>query len=521
MASFTDISVFRVKHTRMKHALILPALLVLAACAETPEQSFAKAQSEFAAHDYAAARVHLTAALQANPNDRTMLLLQAKTLLALGDGDGAGTALATLAGNNPPSGELAELSAEAALLRKVPDMALGFLGTSTSVEAERLRALALIQKQDMAGAQQHFEKGLAAGGSGRLFADYARYRLLSGDIAGADELAAKAAKIDPNGIDTLLVGGLIAVRHGNLKLALELYSRAAKLYPASVAALTGMAAVLGDLGRTDEMRKVLDRAGGVAPTDPTVVFLRAREAAARKDWSAARAIIQPVESTLAPLDPIRQIYGEALLRLSQNQQAIGQLLPIVHAQPGNREAVRLLAEAQLAGGDAAGAVATLRPLADQPDARSDELALMAKAAHALGDPAAATYEARSKRPAPQALGHDLSDADAAMRAGNWAGAVQSYERLLAVTDGKNLVVLNNMAYAQLMLGNYDKALDYAGKALQVAPDNPSVLDTLGWAQFRSGRDIAKAKQTLRRAAQLAPQNATIRAHLAEAERAPG
>ena len=505
----------------MKNALILPALLALAACAESPEQSFAKAQSEFSAHNYPAARIHLAAALQGNPGNRTMLLLQARTLLALGDGDGAGTALAQLAGNNPASGELAELSAEAALLRKAPAVALTMLGSATSVESERLRALALIQQQDLPGAQQHFEKGLAAGGNARLFADYARYRLLSGDIAGADELAAKAAKADPDGIDTLLVSGLIAVRHGNLQLALELYSRAAKLYPASVAALTGTAAVLGDLGRTDEMRKVLDRAGAVAPTDPAVVYLRARDATARADWAGVQAIIQPVERTLGPLDPIRQLYGEALLRLGQNQLAVAQLQPIARAVPGNREAVRLLAEAQLAGGDAAGAVATLRPLADQPAARADELALMATAARALGDPAAATYEARSKRPAPQALGHDLSDGDAAMRAGNWAGAAQAYARLLAATDGKSVVVLNNMAYAQLMLGNYDQALDFAARALKLAPDNPSVLDTAGWAQFRSGREIGKAKQLLRRAARLAPQNATIRAHLAEAERAPG
>ena len=505
----------------MKHALILPALLLLSACAESPQQNFAKAQREFAAHDYSAARVHLAAALQAEPGNRTMLLLQAKTQLALGDGYGAGTALAALAGKTAPVGELAELSAEAALLRKAPDVALGFVGAATSVEAERLRALALIQKLDMTGAQQHFEKGMAAGGNARLFADYARFRLLSGDIAGADELAAKAAKADPSSIDTLLIGAVVAVRHGNLQLAYDLYLRAAKLYPTSVAAMTGQAAVLGDLGRTDEMQKVLDRAGALAPNDQTVIFLRARNAAAHKDWAAVRGIVQPVGGTLELHDPLRQIYGEALLRLGLNEQAIAQLGPIAAATPGNREAVRLLAEAKLAGGDAAGAMVTLRPLADNPAARADELALMAKAAQAVGDPTAASYEARSKRPAPQALGQDLSDADAAMRAGNWAGATQAYDRLLSATDGNNIVVLNNMAYAQLMLGNHAKALDYAGRALKLAPDNPSVLDTAGWAQFRSGRDVGRAKQMLRRAAELAPKNATIRAHLAEAERAPG
>ena len=505
----------------MKRTLILPALLVLSACGDSPEQSFAKAQHEFSAHDYAAARIHVAAALQERPGNRDMLLLQARTLLALGDGDGAGTTLQALAGARSPVGELAELASEAALLRKAPDVALGFLSAETSIEAERLRALALIQKSDMTGAQQHFEKGLAAGGSARLFADYARFRLLAGDIAGADELVARAVKAAPDAIDTLLIGAVLAVRHGNLQTALDLYARAGKLYPNNIAALTGQAAVLGDLGRSDEMRKVLASAAAASPRDSTVIFLRARDAMASKDWAKVREIIQPVESSLAVFDPLRQIYGEALLNLGQFDQAIAQLDPIVHAAPGNRAAVRILAEAKLASGDAVGAAATLRALANDPAARADELLLMARIAKANGDPAAATFEARAKQPAPQALGQDLTDADAAMRAGNWAGAVQSSGRLLAVTNGKNVVVLNNMAYAQLMLGDTAKALDFAGRALKIAPENPSVLDTAGWAQFRSGQDIAKARQLLRRAAQLSPRNATIRAHLAEAERAPG
>jgi tetratricopeptide (TPR) repeat protein len=106
-----------------------------------------------------------------------------------------------------------------------------------------------------------------------------------------------------------------------------------------------------------------------------------------------------------------------------------------------------------------------------------------------------------------------------MRAGNWGGAAAAYDKVLAVTDGRNVMVLNNMAYAQTMLGNHDAALKFGRRALKEAPNNPSVLDTAGWAQFRSGKDIDEARRLLRRAAQLAPKNVTIRAHLAEAERA--
>ena len=507
----------------MKNTATIPIaamLLALAACADSPAESFAKAQKNFAAHDYAAARIHLANALNEEPGNRAMLLLKAQTLIALGDGEGAGAALQLLVGSGKPAGQLAELSAEAALLRGVSDVSTGFLTGIETPEADRLRAMAALQKGDLPLAAQHFEKGLARGGNARLFADYARFRLMSGDLPGAGEMAAKATQLAPGGIDTLLVNGEIAVRRGDLNAALGYYEKAQRLYPASIAALVGKAAVLGDLGRTDEMKPLVEKAAQAAPKDPGVIFLQVKLAASAKDWAKVRDLVQPQETTLPPISPVRLIYGEALLRLNLAEQAIAQLRPLSQALPGNREVVLVLAEALLVGGDPQAAMALLKPFADSPVARREELVLMAKLAKAAGSPAAAGYQARASAPQPQSLTRDMADADAAMRAGNWAGAVAAYGRVLAVTDGRNVMVLNNMAYAQLMLGNSAKALDFADRALKLAPTNPSVLDTAGWAQFKSGRDPEKARQLLRQAAQLAPKNMTIRAHLAEAERAP-
>lgn len=506
----------------MKRALILPALLLLSACGDTPQDSLAKARAAYSANDYGTARIHLAAGLTQTPGDRDMLLLQARTLLALGDGEGAGAALDKLVGSAPRNEEIARLSAEAALLRGVPRIALDFIAGDSSAEAERLRALAAIQRRDVAQAGALFERGLAAGGNARLFADYARFRLMNGDIAGARELAVRAAQAAPDGIDTLLVSAQIAVRQGDLGKALGQYERAGKLYPASLAALVGKAAVLGDLGRDDEMQRAVAQAVALAPRNPSVVFLAARAAQVRKDWAGLRDLVQPVEATLPQVDPLRQLYGEALLRLGRNELAIAQLQPIARAMPGNRDAVRLLAEAQLASGDARAAGQVLAPLASHPAALPGELALMARIARANGDAAgAAGYEARTKQPPVQALGRDLVDADAAMRAGNWAGAVQAYRQVQALTDGRNVMVLNNLAYAQLQLGNHAEALKLADQALKLAPDNPSVLDTAGYARLRSGQALDEARRLLRRAAEQAPDNPAIRAHLAEAERAAG
>lgn len=503
----------------MNKTILLAGLLALAGCADSPAESQAKAKAEFAAHNYNTARIHIAAALEAEPANRELLLLQAWTLLALGDGDGAGTTLDKLAGGKPPNGELAELAAEAALLRKVPDQAVELLSAAKGPEAHRLRALAALQKEDVQAAQDHLEAAVAAGGNARVYTDYARYRLLAGDVAGADEMAARAAKAAPESLDTLLVEGQLALRHGDLKLSLEKYTRAGQLFPNSLAALTGKAAVLGDLGRTKEMDALVAVAVAQAPRDPAVIFLQVKSAAVRKDWPRIRATLQPVEVSLGALDPLRQIYGEALLRMGQAELAIAQLEPIARAMPGNREARRLLGEAKLASGDAAGAFAVLDPLASHPAARTDELMLAAKAARAAGNPKAGHFENRTKLPTAQALGRDLADGDAAMRAGNWGGAAAAYHKVLAVTDGRNAMVLNNMAYAQTMLGNHGEALAFARRAIKEAPSNPSVLDTAGWAQFKSGKDRDEALRLLRRAAQLAPRNVTIRAHLAEAERA--
>lgn len=501
----------------MRKIIILPVLLALAACAETPEEQAAAARQAFAANDFAQARVLAAAALEAMPGNRQLLLLQARTLLALGDGAGAGAALQKLAamGGVP---EQAELTAEAALLRSAPQAAREALAGRTTSEADRLRALAAIQDGDTGAAASFLAKAVAKGDNARAFADLARLRLMERDLAAASALADKAAALAPQGIDTLLIKGQIALVKGDLKPALDIYSTAAKQYPASLAALTGQAAALGDLGRYKEMLAAADRAAEVAPRNLQIAYLRARAGVAMKNWELVRSTVQPLEAELPAVHPLRPLYAEALLNLGRSELAGAQLVPIARVQPGNRQVAVLLAEARLAGKDAPGAVAALQAIADSPQARPEELALMARAAKAAGDPRAAEYDRRARSPSPQVVGGDLAEADAAVQRGDWAKAAIAYDRILAATRGGNALVLNNMAYAQSMLGNHGRARDFADQALKLAPDNASVLDTSGWVRFRSGQDLENAKRLLRRAAEQAPQNRTIQLHLAEATR---
>ena len=505
----------------MKRCLVLPALLLLSACADSPADLLAKAEAAYAAKDFTVARIHATQALRDDPQNRQLLLIQARSLLALGDGEGAQSAINRLSGGKPPSGDLALLAAEAALLRRAPDAVLAALEGNGTAEAKRLKAMAWLQKQDTTKAREALERAVAAGGSAAVFADFARLELIEDRPDAALDLLTRAEKADPGLLAVLLVGGEIHARRGDPARALGYFDRAVKGWPGNLAAQTGRAAVLGELGRLDELEAALKPLEASMANNPDIRFLKARLALARKDWEGVRAVVQPEESRLQVQDPLRLVYAEALLRLGQAELAIAQAGPIARAQRSNRHAAAILAEAQLAAGDAKGALATFRPIGASPEARAEERALLARIARAAGDPAATELAARATQPAAQALAADLAEADAAIRSGAWARAVTAYERILAVTDGRNVLVVNNMAYAQSMLGNHTKALDFAERARKLAPGNASVLDTGGMVRLRAGRDLDEALRLLRLAAQKDPANPAIRARLAEAERRAG
>jgi putative PEP-CTERM system TPR-repeat lipoprotein len=97
-------------------------------------------------------------------------------------------------------------------------------------------------------------------------------------------------------------------------------------------------------------------------------------------------------------------------------------------------------------------------------------------------------------------------------------AVAGYRRVLEI-DSDNIVALNNLAWI-LSERKDPKGLEYAEEAHRLSPFNPNVLDTLGWSIARTG-DPKRGVQLLRMAHNLAPREAEIRLHLAQALRESG
>ena len=83
------------------------------------------------------------------------------------------------------------------------------------------------------------------------------------------------------------------------------------------------------------------------------------------------------------------------------------------------------------------------------------------------------------------------------------------------SNPNNLLVLNNLAWS-LFESKDSRALGFAEQALKLKPDNPDVMDTLGWILVQQGqaeRGIKLLQQALSKAPMLATSSTITRRHL--------
>jgi tetratricopeptide (TPR) repeat protein len=123
---------------------------------------------------------------------------------------------------------------------------------------------------------------------------------------------------------------------------------------------------------------------------------------------------------------------------------------------------------------------------------------LAKLRLSIGDLPKASAEAAKSGGRSEALltGFDFQTS------GNWDRAATNYERALREGDQSG-VAANNLAWLYAEKGTQlDRALQLAEDAARLSPNNPAILDTLGYVQWKR-REYTIAVKTLETAAQLA------------------
>ncbi|MBY0335234.1 MAG: tetratricopeptide repeat protein [Acetobacteraceae bacterium] len=230
---------------------------------------------------------------------------------------------------------------------------------------------------------------------------------------------------------------------------------------------------------------------------------------------------------------IRPQFGPALL-----------LMGDVQAEAGDHAAA-LETLARIRPEDPLAAVALLRRagVLDRMDQGEPALTLLREAADALpgqaqpllrlGDAlrrrgrfaeAATAYDEAIGRLGEQARAQDwplfYARGIARERSGDWPGAEADFLRALDLAP-EQPYVLNYLGYSWAEQGvNLPRAKAMLERAVELRPQDGNIADSLGWALFRTG-DIAGAIRLLERAVELEPRNATINDHLGDAYWAAG
>jgi len=256
--------------------------------------------------------------------------------------------------------------------------------------------------------------------------------------------------------------------------------------------------------RVADARGVADRVLKVRPRHPRARVLRARAL-------ADAGLVETAESELhdliaAPNPPAEAHLALARLYLAggRPQDALFQAREGQGLSPDDPDLASALGEAALALGDLDAAVAAfenekkLRPESPEPWMRLGELALRMDRP---GDAADCFREARRRDADDWKASYLLGVAED--RAGRPAEAVAAYRTVLAKNE-RVAEAHNNLAWI-LADRDFDPVLAevHARRAAELSPDDPQVLGTLGWAQYKN-RMLDEAAVTLKRATGAVP-----------------
>jgi tetratricopeptide (TPR) repeat protein len=365
----------------------------------------------------------------------------------------------------------------------------------------------------------------------------------------SDEAQALMEELGANGLEDFLVfhRALMAEAAGDDELAIELAARAFEAEPYVARMAEVYARMLANRGDFDAARDVLDAFEAEGLTHPIIETVReAVEAERRPGVFAANVQIGAAEmfhgigvalsrdgsADLALvflrlgvyLDPGADVISMALGQLldgagqHESANAIYDAIPATSAL--KPMAVVRVAQNLDATGDRAEAIRRLKNIvATQPDdldavsvlgdlLRYDEDYLAA--AEAYGQALAITG---GESPADWRFYYVRGIAYE--RAKQWPDAEADFLKALDLNPDQPQV-LNYLGYSWVDQGiNLEPALEMIEKAVERAPNDGYIIDSLGWAFYRLGR-YDEAVQALEQAVQLRPNDPEINDHLGDA-----
>jgi len=431
------------------------------------------------------------------------------------------------------------LEALQALEKKQPDNPL----------THNLRGLALILKLDYAGARASFERAVQLHPNNTAaIVNLAQLDLLEKKPDAARKRYEALLKKEPGNEQALLgLAVLLRVAGANPQEIEKLLKQSVASNPASPSA---RASLINYYMRSRDDKAALAAAQDAQvalPNNPGIVqALGVAQLAAGETRQAIATFTRLVE--LAPKAPEPEVLlARAHMAAKQPDEAIKALRAVLALRPDLASAQRDIAAIYVATGRHKDALHEARAVQAENPKQPFGYALEAEVyvAQKKWDSAERAYrealkkfdlpglvarthtvmEAGGKRSEAEALAEDwikrhpndasvlayLAEGDIAAK--RYESAAQRYHSALE-RQPNNALFLNNLAWATKEL-KQPRALEYAERAHELAPDSPQIMDTLGSILSEKGQS-ERGLELLGRAAELAPDAYQIRLNFAKA-----
>ncbi|WP_043637046.1 tetratricopeptide repeat protein [Chromobacterium haemolyticum] len=266
--------------------------------------------------------------------------------------------------------------------------------------------------------------------------------------------------------------------------------------------------------RFAEARQAFDQLLPGNPNNPDLLYASGLMAYQMRDLSAAE---RHLRQALAAGHPETNFIRYTLGQIAEERQDVGAAkgwYEMVGAGPQFLPAQGRLAVMEAGDGKLELALARLAPLGGNDQEKITLALLQSQLAREAKQPGKAhdlLSKALLRMPkAPELLYERALVSDSL---GNVGNAERDLKQVLKEKPG-DAQALNALGYTLTNRTNrHQEALGYIEKALKSEPDNPTILDSLGWAQYKLGR-LDAALKTLQKAYALLP-DAELAAHLGE------
>jgi len=348
---------------------LLLLTLLLGACGVKPEAMIASAKDYLAKNDPKAAAIQIKNALQSAPDMPEARFLLGKALLASGDVVGAETELRKALALKHPQEQVLPLLANALLAQGQAKKLTEEFGKTTLTDAaanagfQTALATAYAQQGQAEPSQAALKAALASD------PDYApakvvQARQLAGqkDYDGALALTEGVLAKDGKSHEAWkLKGDLLRYVKYQPDQALLAYRKAIEAKPDFLAGQAAVITLLMQDNKLAEAAAQLAQQAKLYPNHPQTKYFQAQLAYQKKDFKAARELVQQVLRSVPNSPQGLQLAGAVELQLNSPLQAEAYLNKALQAVPDLALARRLLTMIYLRSGEPTKALETLTP----------------------------------------------------------------------------------------------------------------------------------------------------------------